>query len=375
MTAMRIDASKLSLFGLDLSRAWSWWLEGMQQILPPGWTGFFFKTLPCIVAEVSDETLTLLRQSPSGERKQVAHLKLEELEIAGDGALLSALGPMSRAAVAQTDVVLCLPEDSVLLRRMTVPVAARSNLHAMVGYQIPRLTPFSADSVYFDVRMLGVDEAAQTVDVEVLIALRSVVDPLVGLLRRLIRLPVGRVTIAHDGRLEPFNLLPGRAGGNRWWRRLSPNAYLVALLMVVLAAAVITPVYKQRSLVVERKLQLLELNARAADLLAKKQTLDTELALIGYMANRRQDSRSPLVVLAELTRVIPESVFVNAFLLRDGEVEIGGAGTGVVDLIDRINSSPLFEGARFTSPLSRDSRTGRDQFRITFRLRQGEGGQ
>lgn len=371
MTAMRIDASKLTLFGLDLSRAWSWWLEGMQQILPPGWTGFFFKTLPCIVAEVSDEALTLLRQSPSGEREQVARLSQDELEIAADGALLSLLGPMSRGALAQTDVVLCLPEDGVLVHRMSVPVAARSNLHAMVSYQIPRLTPFSADSVYFDVRVLGVDETANTLDVEVLIALRSVVDPLVARLTRLLGLPVGRVTIAQDSRLVAFNLLPGRSGGARWWRRLSPNAYLVALLIVVLAAAVITPVYKQRSLVVERKLQLLELNARAADLLAKKQTLDSELALIGYMANKRQDSKAPLMILAELTKVFPESVFVNAFLLRDGEVEIGGAGTGVVDLIDRINSSPLFEGARFTSPLSRDARTGKDQFRITFRLRQG----
>lgn len=374
---MRIDASKLSLFGVDLSRALSWWQEGMRQILPPGWTGFFLKTLPCLVIDVAGDSLRVLRKNAAGDIEELTSLTLEDLDTAADGSLRSMLESELKGGVTQTEIVLCLPDERVLLRSLKVPLAARSNLRTMVGYQLPRLTPFSSDAVYFDVRIEAIDEATQSLEVEVLIVLRSVVDPLIANLARTFGARVGCVTIRQGSmeELSPFNLMPAAAGGVRWWQRLSPNAYLAALLVVVMAAAIITPVYKQRSLVVERKLQLLELNARAADLLGKKQTLDSELALIEYMANRRQKSWSPVAVLAELTRVIPPSAYVSSLSLRDGEVEIGGAGSGVVDLIEQINSSPLFVGARFTAPLSRDSRTGKDQFRIVFRLLQGEGEQ
>jgi len=368
---MRINASNLSLFGFDLSRAWEWWLDGMRQILPHGWSGFFLKTLPCIVVDVDDGSLRLRRRSSSEETADLASLTLNELEVATDGALRSLLGPNLKGAAASTEIVLYLPEESVLLRTMKVPMAARGNLHAMVSYQLPRLTPFQADAVYFDVRIAAVDEAAQSLELEILVALRSLVDPLVMNLTRLLGLPMGRVsTRLQESKSGSFNLLAGAAGRARLWRRLNFNAYLVVILAVVIAAASIAPVYKQRSLVVERKLQLLELNARAADLLEKKQTLDSELTLIDYMVKQRR--HSPLSILVELTQVIPDTAFISSFLLTDSGIEIGGAGTGVVDLIDRINSSPLFEGARFTAPLSRDSRTGKDQFRIVFRLRQGE---
>ncbi len=367
---MRINASNLSLFGFDLSRAWEWWLEGMRQILPHGWSGFFLKTPPCIVVEVDEGSLNLLHRSSNGETVHLTSLTLDESDIAADGALRTVLGSSLKGAAA-TEIALYLPEESVLLRTMKVPMAARGNLHTMVSYQLPRLTPFQADAVYFDVRVAAVDESAQSLELEILVALRSLVDPLTTNLTRLLGLPMGRVsTRLQEASSDSFNLLAGSAGQPRLWRRLNFNAYMVVVLVAVMAAAAVAPVYKQRSLVVERKLQLLELNARAADLLEKKQTLDDELTLIHYMASQRQ--QSPLTILVELTQVIPESAFVSSFLVTDSGIEISGAGTGVVDLIDRINSSPKFEGARFTAPLSRDSRTGKDQFRITFRLRHGE---
>lgn len=368
---MRINASNLSLFGFDLSRAWGWWLEGMRQILPHGWSGFFLKTPPCIVVEIDEGSLSLLHRSSDRETAHLTSLTLDELDVAADGALRSVLGSNLKGAAASTEIVLYLPEESVLLRTMKVPMAARGNLHTMVSYQLPRLTPFQADAVYFDVRVAAVDESEQSLELEILVALRSLVDPLATNLARLLGLPMGRVTTrSQETESRSFNLLAGSTGRVRLWRRFNFNAYMVLILAGVIATAAIAPVYKQRSLVVERKLQLLDLNAQAADLLEKKQILDSELTLIDYMVKQRQ--QSPLSILVELTQVIPENAFVNSFLLTDGGIEISGAGAGVVDLIDRINSSPLFEGARFTAPLSRDSRTGKDQFRIVFRLRQGE---
>lgn len=365
---MSIDISNLRLFGLDLGKAWEWWLDGMRQVLPTGWSGFFLKTLPCIVVDVDEDSVSLLRRSASGETEPLTSLKLNEIEMAADGALRSILEPSAKGGVSE--IVIYLPEESVLVRTMTVPLAARGNLHAMVGYQLPRLTPFQSDAVYFDVRIVAVDDLANTLELKVFVVLRSLVDPLVANLTRLLGLPMGRVSVRQqEDTLGRLNLLPGSAARSRFWGRLNVNAYMAIILMVVMVAALIAPVYKQRSLVVERKLELLELNALAADLLEKKQTLDRELALIDYVLMQRR--HSPLSVLVELTRIVPKSTYFNSFSLAGSNIEVGGAGVNVVELIDLINASPVFEGARFVAPLSRDSRTGKDQFRIVFRLRLG----
>lgn len=257
-----------------------------------------------------------------------------------------------------------------------MPVAAQSSLRDTVRYQLARLTPFPPDAVYFDVHLRGVDQQAGMLDVEVLVAPRAVVDPLVEQLVALLGLPVMRVGVFEaDGRLSSFNLLRGHVKGGKWWRKLNLNAYLSLALMGALALACIAPVAKQRELVVERKKAVLELNARAADLVEKKRSLDEQLSLISFIVAQRQKTPSASEALAELTRLIPSSAYLSSFLIKDGNIELAGSGTGIVDLIDLLNASPMFEGARFAAPLSRDPRTGKDQFRITLRFKKADGGE
>lgn len=370
---MRIDTGNLSLFGMDLGRAWQWWLSGMGQVLPAGWPRIFLKSTSYLAAELGDQGLRLSLIAED-TRTELLDLGADALAVTRREALLSFLPQGKRAE--RPELLLCLPAASVLRRSISVPVAAQSSLRDTVRYQLARLTPFPPDAVYFDVHLRGVDQQAGMLDVEVLVAPRAVVDPLVEQLVALLGLPVMRVGVFEaDGRLSSFNLLRGHVKGGKWWRKLNLNAYLSLALMGALALACIAPVAKQRELVVERKKAVLELNARAADLVEKKRSLDEQLSLISFIVAQRQKTPSASEALAELTRLIPSSAYLSSFLIKDGNIELAGSGTGIVDLIDLLNASPMFEGARFAAPLSRDPRTGKDQFRITLRFKKADGGE
>jgi general secretion pathway protein L len=370
---MRIDTGNLSLFGIDLGRAWRWWLSGMEQILPAGWPRIFLKSTSYLVAELGDRGLRL--SLSSGESiTALLELEAESLAVTSREALLSFLPQGKRTD--RPELLLCLQTSSVLRRSISVPMAAQSSLHDAVRYQLARLTPFPTDAVYFDVHPRGADRQAGMLEVDVLVAPRAVVDPLIEQLVSLLGLPVMRAGVLEaDGRLAPFNLLQGHVKGGKWWRRLNLNAYLSIALIVALALACVAPVAKQRELVVERKKELLELNARAADLLEKKHALDEQLSLISFIVAQRQKAPSASEAIAELTDLIPSSAYLSSFLIKDGNIELAGSGTGIVDLIDLLNASPMFEGARFAAPLSRDPRTGKDQFRITLRFKKADGGE
>ncbi|MCW5582256.1 MAG: general secretion pathway protein GspL, partial [Luteimonas sp.] len=55
---------------------------------------------------------------------------------------------------SETPRWLLLPAQAVLRRRLTLPLAAADRLREVLGFEIDRQTPFAADDVSYDARML-----------------------------------------------------------------------------------------------------------------------------------------------------------------------------------------------------------------------------
>src|SRR5215468_4090770 len=73
-------------------------------------------------------------------------------------------------------VVFQLPDDMVVVRRISVPAQAREFLPGIIRNQIERLSPWHADQVVYGFAADVDEEDAATLDVRVLIALRADID-------------------------------------------------------------------------------------------------------------------------------------------------------------------------------------------------------
>jgi general secretion pathway protein L len=68
-------------------------------------------------------------------------------------AFVAALGKRRRQALG-----IVVPRDLVLRKTIVVPEAARDNLAQVVGFELPRHTPFNAEQAYFDHVLYEIDE-------------------------------------------------------------------------------------------------------------------------------------------------------------------------------------------------------------------------
>lgn len=366
---MRFEIGNLQLFGFDLSALLQRWLRGIRDIMPEGLGAAFLRPAPRVEARLIGQQLDITQIDVSGRRTAVACLDKESLEVALDRSLRADVVRNVKSP-RMLQVQLLMPESQIMRRTLTLPYQARHNLRDVVAFQANRLTPFTVDQLFYDVQLLQENYELGTIEVEFIAALKTVAQSWIEHLERLTGCTVQGLGVHGEGEeIRPCNLFGKSRVSGQWWRRLNHNGILLIVLMAALLATAITPVYKARSLVLERKQEIARLDEQVVGLLDVRNKLDDELTPLNDFITYRTQYAMPSQVINELSRIVSHNIYFTNLTLQDDTVAISGTGTSVVDLIDQINSSPFFYGAKFTSSLNRNARTEQDQFTAMFSLK------
>ncbi|TRX74082.1 hypothetical protein FM069_15170 [Pseudomonas mangiferae] len=361
---MRIDVGNLNLFGVDLNRAFRWWVQGIRESFPPGFETLFLRPSPKIKAVIDGDFLYFQRIDNLRSREAV-RIALEDLALSPDGNLRGDLLSGSSLKLDLVQLELVLPDSRVLHKTLRLPQEVRNEVRDVVGYQLSRLTPFPAEKLYYDACAFGSVGSDGMLDVDLAAVPKAYADPLIEQVERLTGFRVSRLGV--DGE-RPFNLFGRPRVPGRWWKRLSLNSWLLAALLISLLACIAAPLVKERQLVIERKQQIAALQGEVTGLMATSDMLEKNLASLNYLIEQRSKLPLTTAVVAEMSQVVPDNIYMADLRVQGDTVTMTGYGTDVVNLIDLINDSPLFDGARFTSPVSRNARTGLDQFTVSARL-------
>jgi Tfp pilus assembly protein PilN len=83
---------------------------------------------------------------------------------------------------------------------------------------------------------------------------------------------------------------------------------------------------------------------------------------------RIEENPSTLVVLKELTQIIPDHTHLFTLRLKKGQVELGGKSNSAADLISIMEQSGYFTKTEFVSPIVTDD-TGSEIFKIKAEIR------
>lgn len=366
---MRFEVGNLQLFGFDLSALFQRWLRGIRDIMPAGLGAAFLRPAPSVEARVMGQQLDIIQVDATGRRTAVASLGEDALDIALDNSLRADVIRNIKSP-SMLQVQLLMPEPQIMRRTLTLPYQARHNLRDIVAYQASRLTPFGVDKLFFDVQLLRENRELGTIEVEFVAVLKTVAQPWVDHLERLTGCTVSCLGVySNEEGVQPCNLFGQPRVSGQWWRRLNRNGILLIILIFALLVTAITPVYKARVLVLERKQEIAQLDQQVVGLLDVRNKLDDKLTPLNDFVKYRERQATPSQVINELSRVVLQNIYITNLTLQDDSVTISGTGTSVVDLIEQINSSPFFFGAKFTSSLNRNVRTEQDQFTAMFSLK------
>jgi general secretion pathway protein L len=268
-----------------------------------------------------------------------------------------------------TAVHLSLSDSVVLRRRMLLPAAARGNLRQVLAYEMDRQTPFRAEQVYFDFRLVDHLTDSDELSVEFVAVPRTVLDELLDFLESVgIRADTVNVPPRHDNVTDSagdeVNLLPPERRTQRG-RRMSPgDAKLTGLVFALVVAALTVPIFKIKWAEHRLEQEIAATQPHAEQVLELRTHLNSNMADTSKLIALKEASPVVINVLAELARVLPDGTWLNTLNLQQDVLRIRGHSTASSELISVLEESPAFHKVSFVSPVTQDPKTGKEQFEI-----------
>ncbi|WKE65666.1 PilN domain-containing protein [Gallaecimonas kandeliae] len=328
-------------------RFWHWWRGQLSSLLPEAWRRTFSTSKAPVLLSYQQGHLHLV--SANGE------IPLDDDSRPLPAATLQQLERQANKA----EVMLLLPADRMLRKTLSLPLATEPRLADVLGFEMNRHTPFQGDQVYFGFRVKSRDNQAGMLSLDLLVATRQLLDPLLDKLKTLGLAP-GRVSL--DSPDQPPMILLGTRTA-RQGRRLG-------LLWLLPLALVLGLLWLKHRHIASLEAELAVPQAAAEKAMAAKQQIRLLTEGSQILLTRKGQDIPMLMVLDELTRLLPDQTWLTRLELQKGQLSIQGESSNASALIGLLDASPLFENVSFASPVTLNSRTQKERFVISAQLSQ-----
>ena len=354
-----------------LQRIWRWWSTELLAMLPERLSSFAGAArVPLLMLE--EGAVTLVEPRP-GEGQPEMRVELGDLDAPRAAAAVRAL--LERAGEVRGRARLALPPGESLVRRVKMPAATEENLGTVLGFEMDRLSPFRADEVYYDHRVIGRDSASGSLAVLLAVARRDVVEARLARARAL-GVSVQGVAVREDTvRAGPtFDVLPSAQRGerDRPRERLAKRA-LAGTAAVLLLAVLLVPALRKRAEVhaIKPALDRSYAEAQATDALIRE--VERHVADYNFLLERKHGAYPSLAYIEEVTRLLPDNTWLQQLELKTvgkgRELLISGETVSSSRLIEILEQSKLLQNATPRGTVTRGTQPGTERFAIAAEVR------
>ena len=373
MITLRDAFGRSSARWLGSGGFFAWWGRSLAAWLPRAWRlslgmdrgRLLLQAAPVIDAGLQfdqADALQLRLQDGDGLRDLGRIPGLLDSDDAGDP-LASLLAP----ALADLPRWLLLPAATVLRRRLALPAAAAERLHDVVAFEIDRQTPFAADAVAFDARVLDRRESDGQLDVELVVVPRATLDAQVAALGPLASSLAGIDVAAGDAPLGVNLLAPAqRRQQLDPWR--SWNWVLAGVAVLALAATLWQMLDNRRSAADALQLATDQRVASARTVAQQRQQLVDLVEGRAFLDRARSGRPTAVEVLDEISRRLPDSTYLEKFSIENDQLLLIGLSGEASALVGRLEGSKLWRAPALTGAVQPDPRSGRDRFTLIAEL-------
>ena len=345
-----------------LQVALAWWSAGLLAALPARWVARLLTPPDTVtVARRTDKLVFKLYDRASGEL-------LEERGMdAGDAAAQDGINRWLAQRPHDLRLTLLLPRDALLEKQLVYPLGAAPDLRALLAFEVERLTPFTREQVYFDYAITRRDEGRGQLHVAMYLALRQAVQQQLDGLDFLAVTPMA-VTTDESGAL--VKLLPEAGRGGVTAAAVRPLARPALLCLILLIAALYTPLWRYDALAEQLEEQVRHQRAQA--LQAQAHTAEQQLALdrARFLSTRTRFPAPAMQLLLALTQALPDHTSLQQLVLGADEIQVQGESAAAASIIGLIEASDYFEQVEFRAPLTKNAHDGKERFHVAARLRQ-----
>ena len=259
-------------------------------------------------------------------------------------------------------VILQLPAETLLERRIVLPLAAERDLGSVLQYEIDRITPFRSNEIFWRYHVEQRDRPNARLNVRLSLIPKAPLMPLLDALEA-----AGQSASMLEVRSRnaaPCMIDLDRTASTRdiWARRsLVAGGCLCGGLVV---AVVILPFILQSLAAGRVEQRITSLRPAVAQAETLRQQIAAGASGIDVMAAERSRVGDALAVLAAVTTALPDDTYLNSITLRQGHLTITGQSAAAARLIGALSTDPTIRNASFDAPVTRAEQAKADLFSI-----------
>lgn len=349
-----------------VARFLNWWREELWGLVPEYGRRLVADARPDVVlAEVESGYLALAQAATRSRASPSSSQVLPRAQ-----AILQLAGIASKGLAASIGIR--IPVSRCYVRRVEIPKAARAEAGKILDLDLERVTPFRLKDVYTS-HLVEEEGAKGKLWVRQLVVKREAVDALIADVKAA-GIDVGFVDCWDKDPASglPVDFLePGAATHGVFTLQRA----LAALVLALALAVVVLTVTRHEAAQAELEDKTAKMRERAA---LVRQILDRSDATIGDLARLQQMRLTRIVSLAileEVSRLLPDSVWLSEFRLEGDVLDISGLAKSGAALPPLFAQSAIFTDAALTSPLTLDPREDRERFSLRVRVKSQAGSQ
>ncbi|MCO5054836.1 PilN domain-containing protein [Thermomonas sp.] len=360
MTAAASFTASGARLGTGLRGFFGWWGAGLAQWLPT--------RVRAVLAARGDRLLLvprgdelLLQRWHEGQVKELTALPLP---LPADR---DALDGVLREPLAELPRWLLLPAAQGLRRPLTLPAATRERLRAVLGFEIERQTPFAADAVLFDGRLLG-ERPDGSLQAELVVVPRQRFDAVGARLGGLGARLAGIDLADAEGRALGVNLLAPAQRFRRAdpWRWLNLGLGVVALLALLLGLHQL--LNNRRAAAAELKATIAQRQTQAQGISAARQRVVDSVEGETFLRALRNDKPASVEVMEALSQRIPDGTYLEKLAIEGNQLTLVGLSNQAAALVGQLEGAPQWTSAALSGALQADPRSRLDRFTMIAQL-------
>jgi general secretion pathway protein L len=351
-----------------LPRFFSWWWGELVGLLPVRARALFAERSEELLVGTQGRELELWRQS----KGRCADFGRVALDAPAEEQRADFNRLRQQIEDPNLRIFYCIPAQRSLRRVLSLPAAAEDRLRQVLSFEMDRQTPFKADQVYFDYRVLERDDAAKNLKVDLTVVPRAQLDPqLAALAASGMNLDGVDCWINGPGTGRAgVNLLPPERRSKRSNQRLRLNLILLFVALVLMIMAMWESLANREASVaaMTEEVQKAQSDAKATQVLEKK--LQDNTGSANYLFRLKHDTTTMTELVADLTRRLPDDTFLERLTVDEkGKIDIQGQSSNATKLAETLQKSDVVSKASFTGTIQTDPRTKKDRFNLSLELR------
>jgi general secretion pathway protein L len=347
----------------------SWWSEELSNALPAQFRERLQYARRKLLMTVSkdgiglsiadNESIQSLDFLPADQDIQIQQQRVREL--------------LSQHELTEVSRELMLPESVVLRTEVVMPLAAEAGLRQALAYEMDRHTPFQADEVFYNWRVLSRNREAGQLRFELFATPREPVEDKIEALRRLGLAPTGVDVDTGDGPMG-INLLSEGLRFKVVNQQVRANWIIAAVTAFLLVFVMAQSLWLREHQLKAINEAIDDVRAEAMAVQQIRKQIEDAAEAAGFLQSHKIENGYKLETLAELTRVLPDDTFLDRLSLNGDTAQMQGKSGNAQRLIELINDSPYFESASFRGPTRLDSRSGKEIFDLNVNVTPREAG-